>query len=76
MPKTTLVVQWLRLHVSNAGGLDLLPGQGTKIPHVGEMANNNNNNKVVNKNKKMKKKSINIFRFEDIVLEYLERQVS
>ena len=24
------VVQWLRLHASNAGGPDLIPGQGTK----------------------------------------------
>ena len=26
-------VQWLRLCMSNAGGLDLTPGQRTKIPH-------------------------------------------
>ena len=25
----TLVVQWLRLHSPNAGGLGLIPGQGT-----------------------------------------------
>ena len=25
-----LVVQWLRLHVPNAGGLPSIPGQGTK----------------------------------------------
>ena len=30
---TSLVVQWLRLHVRNAGGLGLIPGRGTKIPH-------------------------------------------
>ena len=30
---TSLVVQWLRLHVSNAGGVRLIPLQGTKIPH-------------------------------------------
>ena len=29
----TLVVQWLRLHTPNAGGLGLMPGQGTKISH-------------------------------------------
>ena len=26
---TSLVVQWLRLHAPNAGGLGLIPGQGT-----------------------------------------------
>ena len=30
---TSLVVQWLRLHASNAGGTGLIPGQGSKIPH-------------------------------------------
>ena len=32
--KTCLVVQWLRFHTPNTGGLGLLPGQGTKILHV------------------------------------------
>jgi len=27
---TSLVVQWLRLHTANAGGLGLIPGQGTR----------------------------------------------
>ena len=27
---TSLVVQWLRLHAANAGGLGLIPGQGTR----------------------------------------------
>ena len=31
---TSLVVQWLRLCVSNAGGLGSIPGGGTKIPHA------------------------------------------
>ena len=31
---TSLVVQWLRLHASNAGGAGSLPGWGTKIPHA------------------------------------------
>ncbi|TEA22658.1 hypothetical protein DBR06_SOUSAS14710058, partial [Sousa chinensis] len=26
----SLVVQWLRLHVPNAGGQGLIPGQGTR----------------------------------------------
>ena len=29
---TSLVVQWLRLCASNAGGMGLILGQGTKIP--------------------------------------------
>ena len=29
-----LVVQWLRLHASTAGGPDSIPGQGTKIPQA------------------------------------------
>ena len=28
----SLVVQWLRFHASSAGGMDLIPGEGTKIP--------------------------------------------
>ena len=31
---TSLAVQWLRLHASNAGGPALIHGQGTKIPHA------------------------------------------
>ena len=30
----SLVVQWLRLHVSTVGGSGSIPGWGTKIPHV------------------------------------------
>ena len=38
-PGTSLVVQWLRLCTSTAGGTDLIPGQGTVIPsavHYGQ----------------------------------------
>ena len=31
---TSLVVQQLRLHASNAGDVGLIPGQGTNIPHA------------------------------------------
>ena len=31
---TYLVVQWLRLPASTAGGTGLIPGQGTKILHA------------------------------------------
>ena len=30
----SLLVQWLRLLASTAGGMGLIPGQGTKIPHT------------------------------------------
>ena len=28
----SLEIQWIRLHVSTAAGMDLIPGQGAKIP--------------------------------------------
>ena len=28
------MIQWLRFLTSNPGGMGLIPGQGTKIPHV------------------------------------------
>ena len=33
--KTSLAVQWLRLHTPLTGDTGLIPGQGTKIPHAG-----------------------------------------
>ena len=30
----SLMIEWLRLHASNAGGAGSIPGQGTKIPHA------------------------------------------
>ena len=30
----SLVIQALKLHVTNAGGAGLIPGQGTKISHA------------------------------------------
>ena len=38
---TSLVVQWLRLHASNAGGMGSIPGWGTKIPHAMECGKKN-----------------------------------
>ena len=32
--RTSLAVQWLRLCTSMAGGVGLIPGQGTKTPHA------------------------------------------
>ena len=34
MGGTSLVVQWFRLHASNAGVMGSIPGWGTKIPHA------------------------------------------
>ena len=34
MKGTSLVAQWLGLHASNAGGMDRIPGPGTKIPRA------------------------------------------
>ena len=31
---TSLVVQWLRLHASNAGGTGSILGRGNNIPHA------------------------------------------
>ena len=31
---TSLAVQWLRLHTSNAGGVGSIPGQENTIPHA------------------------------------------
>ena len=49
--ETSLVVQWLRppvVHTSSAGGLGLIPGLGTKIPHATQ---------VVKKKKKANKQT-------------------
>ena len=34
---TSLEVQWLKLHASNAGDAGLIPGQGTKLSHAANM---------------------------------------
>ena len=31
---TSLAIEWLRLRVSNAGGMCLIPGQGSKNPYA------------------------------------------
>ena len=41
--RTSLVVQWLRPHVSNAVGEGLIPGQETKIPPAARSIANINN---------------------------------
>ena len=52
---TSLVVQWLRLHASTTGGMGLIPGWGTKIPHAmqcGKKKKVQQELKIVKKNKK------------------------
>ena len=34
--QVSLVVQKLRLHTANAGGVGVIPGQGTKISHAAQ----------------------------------------
>ena len=41
---TSLAVQGLRLHASNAEGMGLIPGQGTKIPHALRQGQNKQKN--------------------------------
>ena len=36
---TSLVMHWLRLCAPSAGDVDLIPGQGTKIPHAVQPTN-------------------------------------
>ena len=36
---TSLAVQWLKLCASIARGMGLIPGQGSKIPHVAQNKN-------------------------------------
>ena len=42
--QTSLVVQWLRLCIPNAGGTLLIPNWGTKIPDVVRCSQNLNSN--------------------------------
>ena len=50
---TSLAIQWLRLHTSNAGATGSIPGQGTKTTYAMDVAKKNitaatttNNNKT------------------------------
>ena len=66
--RTSLVVQWLRLCVFNAGGLSSIPGQGTrshmwqlKIPHATTKTQQNQIDKNKEINKCLKKKELKYF---------------
>ena len=48
--RTSIAVQWLRLNAPNAGGLDSIPGWGTRIPRVmgcGQKATEMHNNELL-----------------------------
>ena len=49
---TSLAVQWLRRHVSNAVGAGSIPGQGTKIPHAVQHGQKRKKKKKIEKKKK------------------------
>ena len=44
----SLVVQWLRLHTSNAGGAGSIPGQRTKIPYTTQCSQKLKKKKKIN----------------------------
>ena len=54
--RTSLVVQWLRLHAATAGGMSSIPGLGTKIPRA-----------TCHSTKKKKKKAITL-QYNHIIL--------
>ena len=54
-PGTSLVVQWLRPHASNARGTGSIPGWGTKIPHAAGYDQGKKKKKLKNKNPKKPK---------------------
>ena len=44
----SLVVQWLGLHASTAGGMGSIPGQGTKILYATQHGQKKKKNKQIN----------------------------
>ena len=53
-PGTSLVVQWLRLGASNAGGMGSIPAWGTKIPHAMQCSQKNKQKKKTKLNLELK----------------------
>ena len=43
--RTSLAVQWLRLHAPDVGDMGLIPSWGTKLAHAAGHGQNNNKNK-------------------------------
>ena len=46
---TSLAVQWLRLCASDTGGVGLIPGWGTKIPHATWSSQIKKNSQIISK---------------------------
>lgn len=65
---TFLVVEWLRLQVSNAGSMDLIPDWGTKTPTCCKAWPKKENRNQIPKNKTSKKIS-NYFPFASSILQ-------
>ena len=49
-PGTLLMVQWLGLHASTAGGMGVIPGQGTKILYALQQSQNKQTKTAATKN--------------------------
>ena len=56
---TSVVVQWLRVHVASAGDAGWNPGQGTKIPHA------------LQHNQGIKKKNLNKNCYQAVIIRIL-----
>ena len=70
---TSLVVQWLRLHASNAGCPGPVPGRGTKIPHTATKSATReaaSRMKTQSSQKKKKKERMNPFKLLGIWVSY------
>ena len=52
--RNILVVKWLRLHASTAGGAGSIPGRGTKIPQAMQLGQEINNVTLKHKITKVK----------------------
>ena len=59
--RTFLAVQWLRLHVRNAGSMDLIPDWGTKTPTCCTAWPKKENKNQIPKKKKTKQKNLKLF---------------
>ena len=67
--RTFLAVQWLRLHVRNAGSMDLIPDWGTKTPTCCTAWPKKENKNQIPKKKKPSKKISNCFPFASSILQ-------
>ena len=59
----SLAVQWLRLHAATAGGMGLIPGQGTKILYVLWCSQKKKKNKFIFYIEKTTSKTLNNYNY-------------